>query len=785
MTSTPRTVSPGYTDLSAYAWMADGITLERGRSNPQDTTAQAGRASASLNNSTSAFTMGNGSSPYAPLQLRRPFRFRCRYGTAAGNLLSAENASFESGTVGDWVPGGTVGAVLANSAVQALNGTKSMAMAWSTSLQTAQLTVTGLTIGLTYIVSGSLWNPVGAPSIAITVAGYGTSSRTSTNATWQRLSFSFTATSSSALIQLGIIGSGAGFTAFADSIMLDEGTTLATFTTSAPPIYNLWAGFNEDWGNRRIQTTGVTRLTMSDRLARAATIKLQPALRSEILSDSPAYFYPFSDGFGTTSAGDVTGAPGAPTLNLLQIGSGGTLDFGAGAAPGPDGGTLAAFTRSSANNGKCLVNSGVMDVNGGITGITLEATVRPSSAATVMDVASLYRSPGYDYDAYCRLGISATGKAVANVIDAGYSVSVNLTGTTTLSTTALSTIAVVQSSPSAGTVTVTLYVNGVSEASSTYSTPLFTLPYYNLTVGGSFVTGNTFPSTNLFDGQLANVAVWKTALSAARLLDHAQGVSGWIGELTSARFNRMCRISGMPSTLYAAPTAGASSMSAQPTSGVSLLDALKTIAEAEQGVIYVNGSGVLTFAARAVRYAAPVYVTLDATKGGQVMSEAEFITDTSNLVNDVSASRPGGPTLRVVDATSVSNYDTHDKTITLYVSTDSQAQNAAEWIVYTNSSPEARTDSVTVNVVGYANSGGDVAALLSAEVGARLASTNLPADVSATSTVDLFIEGIRDSITKSSWLRTFTTSAVGTSGAVMVLDDTAYGRLDTGGSLAF
>jgi hypothetical protein len=219
--------------------------------------------------------------------------------------------------------------------------------------------------------------------------------------------------------------------------------------------------------------------------------------------------------------------------------------------------------------------------------------------------------------------------------------------------------------------------------------------------------------------------------------------------------------------------------------GVKLLDALRAVAEAENGVVYTTAAGVLTFAVRSARYAAPVGLTLDATKAGQLADGFQLDTDDSLLVNDLTVTRPLGATQRVIDATSVTNYDTHENSVTLYLDSDTQALAAAQWQVFTSSNPVPRSSTIEVDVVAFANSGGNVAQLLTADVGTRIQVTTLPSDVSASSTADLFIEGIAPSVTKDTITIALTLSPVGASGSVFVFDDAVYGRFDSGGVFAY
>jgi hypothetical protein len=225
-------------------------------------------------------------------------------------------------------------------------------------------------------------------------------------------------------------------------------------------------------------------------------------------------------------------------------------------------------------------------------------------------------------------------------------------------------------------------------------------------------------------------------------------------------------------------------MAPQPTSGQSLISLLSQVAEAELGVVYVDSAGVLTLGARGSRYSAAVALTLDATKPGQVGEGFTAETDDGVLVNDYTVDRPAGARQRVVDQDSIDAYDLHSESATLYVDDDDQCQTAAEWRVFTASTPSPRTSSLTIDAVAFANSGGTVANLLGIELGDRVQVTNLPSDVVASSTLDLFVEGVAWRIDKERITVTLTVSPLGASGSVFVFDDATYGKFDSGGVLA-
>jgi hypothetical protein len=619
--STPATLSASFTDLASYVRAAAGIAASRGRANEYDPQAQPGRAQWEFRNDDARFTVGNSSSPYAPVQLRRPCRVRIRY----------------SGT-----------------------------------------------------------------------------------------------------------------------------------------DYPIWSGFVDSIEARREETRGVAVIAAADRLARSLA-PLPAALVADMLIDDPSYLFPLDEAEGTATAADVTGTKSA--LSVSQLGSGGTLDFGAGAAPGPDSGTVAAFTRVNATNGKRLLGTAHRTMAGGP--FTVEAMVLPASSVHQMTAVRAFNF--VDTFQYADLGTSSTGKAQAILHDTAVGfVTTTLTGTTTLSTTEASHIAVTLSGPSSGSYTARLYVNGVEEDSATLaeSVDWNGSTFTHLSIGGH-------SGGNLWGGQISHVAGYPTALSGARIGSHADGIGGWTGDLTGDRFTRLTEWAGLTTGTQAdVDGAGLSTMGPQPTKGQTLYALLRQVADAELGYVYVSNTGVLRFADRPARYDATVALELDATKPGHVVDGLVLTTDDGLLVNDLTAERPGGAPQRVVDAASVTAHGPQTDSATLYVDTDDQVRTLAQWRVYTASSPQPRSSQLTVDAVAFANNGGDVAGLLSLELGQRVQVTNLPADMAASSTLDLVVEGLAWRVDKNRISVTLTVSPLGASGLVAMFDDESLGVFDTGGVFA-
>ena len=592
--STPRTASPSYTAVTSYVMAGDTISLSRGRSSEQESTAQAGRANVTLRNTDNRFTMGNGSSPYAPLQLRRPCRFRVTY----------------------------------------------------------------------------------------------------------------------------------------------SGTT-----------YDRWQGFVDDWGNRRDETTGVARLSLSDRLARAAKSDLRSWLVTEILSDSPVYYLPMGDASGSTSTSDAVDGSLVLTPKSSGASSQSSYTFGGTSGPGIDGET--ALTINGPGNAVDSYSfTGTTTKSLGSSVRTLEMYVNVPAAAS-MDQELVNMS-------WLRLAVDSAGRLNSS---SGSSPAV---GPSIVGRGWLHVMAVVTSVPATPSIDWIVYVDGVDHGSGS-----------NFGVSSLGTDGDISIGFGLV-GSVAHVAVHSSDLTA-RIDSRLSAATGWAPETTTARFNRLCASAALPSAFYATSGTTDTTMDPQPVAGKSLLSALTEVADVEGGTLFVSNTGVLTLATSDTRYNTSVGLTLDSTKAGQVVSDVELITNDATLINDSTASRPNGPTQRTYDSTSVTNYDKHDESATLLCALDTIALNWTQWRVGSYKTPAPRLESVTVNVVGYANSGGNVANLLNADIGTKLQITNLPSDVSSSGSLSLLVEGVRDEWAKDAYRITFTTSPIGLNDTVWKLGTSLLG----------
>lgn len=542
--------------------------------------------------------------------------------------------------------------------------------------------------------------------------------------------------------------------------------------TYTATTYPLWQGFVDDWGNGADSNYGIARVSLSDRLARSGRAKFTSALDAEILSDSPLLYYPLSEANGATAAVNAVGSGGA--LRFATSDSSAAADFGFGSV-GPEKQTQVAVTPTAATGmGRYLAGdpvpagtpqSGTIEAVIYCTGVTTSSVV-VNTAAVAMNMFGI--------------GVSTSGAPMAFFSGEGLVYTFASATSPDLAIGRLLHVAA-RYTITGAMIVIDLFVNGVLVV----TTGATSMPYWTPTT--SMVIGNwkTTAATGFasgFNGRVSNVAYYQRALPDARIADHAAGaISSWNGEATTDRFNRLCRVAGLPAGSYATVAASTIAMSPQPLAGKSLQDAVVEVASVENGVAYLDRNGILTFAPRTVRYRASSAITLDATKPGHVNADARTVTNDAFLLNDFTATPASGTAFRYADATSVTAYDTASDAITLLARNDDTASGLAEWRVLSFKDPRARFDGVfEVDVVAYANGGGNVAALLTTDIGSKATLTNMPTHMAPTGSMALFVEGITPVITKDAFKLRFNTSPVALEDSTFIAGDATFGVIGAG-----
>jgi len=515
-------------------------------------------------------------------------------------------------------------------------------------------------------------------------------------------------------------GSSASTSAWGTTLKIRRPVRLSIWNGSSYVV--TWTGTVDDWGTGWVGgVQGQTQVSCSDAVAAAGRIDMPAAIMAEILSDAPHAYYPLNDPADSSQARDATGDNRPPLYAAAFALVGplkGTYAFGTDGAPGPDPMTMATFaTGTDAFADTAYVQGSDTTFNVNDAGTTVEAFFYLPTDVRAGGNAILASWPGgslYVDDTMALRGNDNGGLSL-------------LTSSRKVAAGRMNHAAFRQSA-SGGTVTTTLLLNGVSVASGSYAAAAVVDSTGLLTIGDGV------------DGSISNVAVYKSALSDARLLDHSNAMTSWTGESTGARWSRLCRVAGLGSTTYTAD-ATTGTMGSLPTEGSTLTALLQRVVDLENGSAFCSTGGVLTLKARSNRYDKASTLTI----APQTLEpDLSFVTNDAYLVNEAAVADDSGEVGRASSASSVTDYGVSRRSMSVASDTYEQALNLAQWFTYRYSQPGTRARTVSVNATAKAASV-TTTNLLALDVDSRITLSPLPA-VAPASSVQLFIDGVAGSI---------------------------------------
>lgn len=146
---------------------------------------------------------------------------------------------------------------------------------------------------------------------------------------------------------------------------------------------------------------------------------------------------------------------------------------------------------------------------------------------------------------------------------------------------------------------------------------------------------------------------------------------------------------------------GISELSPADTKGKTLLAALQDLATADNGLLFIDGSGNVVFHDRHHRLVPPNNTSL-ATFGddGTELEYADFQTDDDemHIINDITVEGDGGVG-RATDSTSITDYGRRKFTRTLPLQDLADVQSLAEWLIDHYAHPRPRLTSLRVEPV--------------------------------------------------------------------------------------
>jgi hypothetical protein len=327
-----------------------------------------------------------------------------------------------------------------------------------------------------------------------------------------------------------------------------------------------------------------------------------------------------------------------------------------------------------------------------------------------------------------------------------------------------------------------LWVDGtLATISSSFTTspPVQT----NTTVGKAFVASadTTRNASNDFTGVIDELTFYgNTALTATQIADHyAIGKGNYeTGDTASARVTSLLTMAGWMSDGTDLTTA-TSTVQGIDTQGKTLLAALKECEAADQGRLFIDGSGKVAFISHDTLAKTTTYNTSQRTFGdssGELpFTDIEFVYNDQLIKNRVIAERSNGATAVVNDTTSQGQYFIRtDSQSGLINDTDQAMADIANVRLATYKQPAMRVESLGVspraNTTIYTGLIGD-------EIGTRITVKRRPQGVGSVISKELLIEGVSHDIGPQTWSSTYNLSPAPL--AFFILDSSTFGVLDT------
>ncbi|MFD9225355.1 carbohydrate binding domain-containing protein [Streptomyces sp. NPDC060064] len=751
--STPP-ASITWTDITQYVDIdSAAVTINRGAQDEQSET-QMGSASLTLDNSDGRFTAGLASGAYSPNVLKNvPCRIRVI--STAKNLLP--NPSFESGVTA-WISSGTPTRATSTTHVQ--HGAQAMLITWgavASQTMTSPL-IQGLNIGTRYTFSAYVWVPTGDAPVRLTVADVTTGAQNTVFDAFQRLTVSWTATSTTHQVRVGAIGTPvAGDVVWVDAGQIEEASSATTFDSDGPQDHERIYGGVNAWPTTWKGLYSTASITISDTFKPLAKPSLQTMLTEEVLLDDPLGYYPLTEPSDSTSAGDLSGTTAGP-LSTVAVGSGGELAFAASDA-GPDEQGALTLTPATISNGKFLTG----DLGGDFENSSTLAFVFAEcwfSTATVSRVIFGLTSADNRYQLV--FSLSAGGLLTIESTNTGAALTSSSPVTGNLADGAQHHMVYDEEAA-------TVWVDGVD-----YAVGVDIMSHLRLLTVGAFT------NSRLWSGSISHLALYAPGPSGdiTQYVGHyTTGTTGHVGETAATRASRIASYVGATVTAVGSTFSGIASQAAL---GSSPLQHLQEVAQTEGGVlIAARDSAGLILQSRDLRYNPTAAISI-AHPDTETDSVA-FDDDDQKLCNIVIGSRPGGATQRVINQASRDTYGPYEKQLTLLKTTDAELVDAAQWTVnrFADPPPEMRQlplEAYTLPLATYR-------ALLDADVSTVFGVTGLPAQAPA-STTTVTVEGYTETIKNKQHLINFRVSRTDTA-TVWVLNDSTYSVLGTSTRLAY
>lgn len=527
-------------------------------------------------------------------------------------------------------------------------------------------------------------------------------------------------------------------------------TTYDRFDGYIDSIEPTWPGGVQSWSVVKVSATDLTAKL-------GLRLPLRPMVEHEMLADSPTYLYPLSEPAPSRSAADIVSTSNPVAVRKDSKYGAATCDFGSTLEGMIDGDLGVSF--GSSYTGVSAAASPLAICYDSTAGPFIPTSgahtvecwfVAPTSAPASSNYGDiLVQSSGNSGGAYAILQVTSGGYlqyALSSSNGTDTATPSSFSGSQQVIDGKLHHAAATLASDMK---TAKLYLDGVLMATYVAANAMdFSGMRFN-TIGAILLSSAGTASGWQFPGIVGKVALYPSALSAARILAHYQAGVGTYSEASGARYSRIAGYGNV--TTSGLPT-GVATMGGQALAGRSLVEALAEVASTEGSVSYATPAGALTFAARNARYNAASVLSIATSDIRPPVPRV----DRQGVMNQITAQRPGGASQLYANATAQTADGIADGgSFTVAPSTDYDALQNAAWKVETHLDPQTRITSVDVDLLKANDTlAGNCLAL---DIGDLITVTGLPAQAPASS-MSLFVEGWTDTIGLNQWRTEFFTS---------------------------
>lgn len=558
-------------------------------------------------------------------------------------------------------------------------------------------------------------------------------------------------------------GTGPGnVTVTAASWQMVKGASLGTLVVGGH-WKALFTGLTDSWTKTFQGDLSLMQVQATDASKTLSANVVQSATYESITAAGPIAYYPLNEsGDQATTQGANVAPYSQGAMTVYQFSTGGTLNWGNGTGPAVDGQAAVTITKSNRGAGPALkanLTNPIADSDS--ASISLWFNSSDSDASGVLTMAKLVNvGSGATQFAYIELrGTSGTNVvAAANILSEHATYNVTATYTHNIfdgKTHLLNAVAQLVG----GALNITLYVDGVQQATANVACPLTMFP-----VLSTFDVGNAWPTANLVSGTFSHAAAFNLPLDGDTIADmYVAGTTAYAGDTVDQRIGRIAAWSGLDAlTLDTSTTICDRHM----PDSQSVLSAIQQAARTDGGTSYVADDGSITFKSRTSKEdTASAWLTINVINADPSFSE---VTDDQLLVNQVVVNMLGANTsVTTENLISQTLHGIYNKPIDTIMQDRDDADNCGNYYIAFYSTPSQRCDQVVIEA-RFLN---QWQVLLTQDMWDLIHFTNLPS-IEASSTLDLYIEGWGITITDESWQYTFDTS---TAIPFAVLNDSVRG----------